>query len=753
MQTEVNSQTVINQTNLSPINGGVLKSPSPLGVTEPVFNLELRSLLYLVKRNTVLIATIIGVALLIGLVVTMVSVPRYSATAKIQIDQQADRILEDENAVQPEVAIQDADRFLRTQVDILQSRSLSMRVAKSLNLIGSQAFFEAMGEDSPKSDGRLTPERAAEEGTLKLLRENLSVELPRDSRVVAISFESPDAELAAKIANVYAREYIANNLQRKFNSSDYAREFLSRQLAEAKERLEESERELNEYSRSAGIIRTGQGATDDQGRTRPSESIVSTSLVQLNEATLVARADRIAAEGKWRSASGAQALALSEVLANPAVQQLLQQRATVQATLEQERARYFDDHPSVKAQIAQLEEINNQLSTLSTNLKNSLREQYRAALLRESELAKQVEVLKAASQREQQLGVQYGILSRETDTNRIIYDGMLQRYKEISAAAGISANNVSLVDEATAPILPSSPDLVLNLALALLGGLAVSAIFVTLREQLDDIIRVPDEIEQKLGIPVLGSVPMESASGELSEILGDPKSSLSEAYSALRTALLYSTADGLPRSISVTSTQAGEGKTTTSFALSVRFASLDKRVLLISADLRRPSLHNLLGLPNERGLADLLTSDTPLSEIMMTTSYPNLDFVASGPISPNPTELLGGPRLRKLIEETSRLYDVVIVDGPPVLGLADAPQLASVVSATIFVIESNRGSRGETKSALRRLRSGHATIIGALLTKVDRRIVGQNYGYYDYDYTYDYGSSGGTSFVRRKDSK
>lgn len=752
MKTNVDSLVESNATTRSP-SGEEFSKHEGLVVQEPIFNFDLRSLLYLVKRNVLMISTVVGVALVLGLVVTMLSTPRYNARAQIQIDQQADRILEDQNSVQPEVAIQDADRFLRTQVDILNSRALSLRVARALNLIGSKSFFEAMGEPLPQTDGRLTPAKALEEGTLKLMQENMSVDLPRDSRVVTISFESPDADLAARIANVYAREYIASNLQRKYDSSDYARKFLSDQLAEAKARLEKSEQELNEYSRSAGIIRTGEGTVDERGRTRPSESIVSASLIQLNEAALVARADRIAAEGKWRSAAGAQTLAISEVLANQAVQQLLQQRATVQASLQKERASHFDDHPSVKALVAQLAEVNSQLDKLSSNLKNSLREQYRAAVLRESELASQVATLKAASLREQQLGVRYGILSRETDTNRIIYDGMLQRFKEISAAAGISTNNVSLVDEATAPVLPSSPDLVVNLALALLGGLAASAILVTLREQLDDVIRVPDEIEQKLGLAVLGSIPVESDSGDILEILNDPKSRLSEAYSALRTALTYSTTDGAPRSISVASTQAGEGKTTTSFALARRFAGLDKRVLLISADLRRPTLHNLFGLPNTKGLSDALTSDIPLTDVLTPTSIANLDFIASGPIAPNPTELLGGPRLRRLIEETSQIYDLVIVDGPPVLGLADAPLLSTVVQATIFVIESNRGSRGETKSALRRLRAARANLVGAVLTKIDRRIVGQNYGYYDYDYSYDYVAQAKPFFSKRFKSK
>ncbi len=719
-------------------NPGEMLSSTDTRNVEPVFNFDIRSFLYLVRRNAGLIATIIGVALVLGTVVTMLTTPRFVASAQLQIDQEADRVLENQNAVQPEVAIQDADRFLRTQVDVINSRTMSLRVARALGLIGSKAFFDAMGENLPKAEGPIAPARALEEATLELIRKHLTIDLPRESRVVKISFESPDPELAARIANTYSREYIASNLQRKYDSSDYAREFLSKQLANAKIRLENSERELNEYSRLAGIIRTGEGVVDEQGRTRPSESITNMSLIQLNQAALTARADRIAAEGKWRAVSNARTLTIPEVLANPAVQQLLQERASIQADLQQERTRYFDGYPAVQQLITQLAEVDSQLDAITANIKTSMYEQFRAATLRESQLNAQVTQLKGVSTREQQLSVRYGILAREADTNRTLYDGLLQRFKEVSAASGISTNNVSLVDEATPPLLPSSPRLIVNLALALLAGIGIAAVVVVLREQLDDVIRIPEEIEKKLGISVLGSIPLEISDQDLSAILEDPKSRLSEAYNTIRTALTYSTTEGTPNSVSIASTQAGEGKTTTSYALSRKFADLGKRVLLISADLRRPSIHTLFQVTNERGLSDLLTSRVSIESMLTPTNIENLDFLSSGPVPPNPTELLGGTRLREIINQASKDYDLVIVDGPPVLGLADAPLLAAVVQSVIFVIESNRGSPGETKSALRRLQTAHGNIIGAVLTKMDRRSVGSNYGYYDYEYSYEY---------------
>ncbi|MGN3975246.1 GumC family protein [Tsuneonella sp. SYSU-LHT278] len=699
--------------------------------------IDLRELYGAIRRNRWLILGVVTAAVLLGLVATMLMTPRYTATASIQIDQESARILESQD-VQPVAAYQDADRFLQTQVDVLKSRAMALRVLDSLGMRGKpDEFVDRMG-------GRLDPEIAdnavaRDQALLGLMEDNLAVDLPRESRVVSISFESPDPALAARIANAYAAEYIAYNLERKFNSSSYARDFLSKQLSLARERLEDSERAVTDYARSAGLIRTSDPTAENRGSSSPT-SVTTASLVQQNQAVNAATTARIAAEQRWRAVADQSPLAISDVQSNQAVQQLLTARAQKQAELEQELAVHQSGHPSVIALRAQVDEINAQLNAIASGIKRSIRTAYDVALRQERALLGQVSALTGETLAEQDRGVRLGILQREADTNRTLYDGLLQRYKEVSAQSGITDNNVSKVDEAVPPTSPSSPNLKLNLALALLAGLGLAAVLVFLREQLDDTVRLPDDLESKLGLQLLGVVP-DIGDDEVLELLQQPKSRLAEAYNALRTSVLHSSATGLPRAILVTSTQAGEGKSTTSFALAKGLASLGRNVLLMDVDLRKPSLHRLVGEQHGAiGLSSVLANQSELAEVVKTRSegLGQLSYVVAGPIPPSPTELLGSNRMAELLVSLRSQYDAVVMDGPPVLGLADSPTIAADVDATIFVIEAGRSHRGASKLALRRLRAAGARVLGGVMTKFEPT-GSSDYGYYGYDY-YAYGA-------------
>jgi capsular exopolysaccharide synthesis family protein len=345
-----------------------------------------------------------------------------------------------------------------------------------------------------------------------------------------------------------------------------------------------------------------------------------------------------------------------------------------------------------------------------------VRSDYDAARAAEQALIRTVGELKGDSLAEQDRSVQYNLLAREADTNRTIYDGLLQRYKELNASAGISASNISIIDLADVPTGPSSPSLPKFVAFALLAGLAAAAGIVFLRDQIDDTVKVPEDVEQKLGVTLLGVVP-EIADADPGTALADPKSPASEAYSSLRSTLLYSTPNGLPRSMMVTSSQPAEGKSTTSAALARRFAMMGKRVVLIDLDLRRPSLHKSFGVENKRGMSDLLTSSDPLAAHQFAAVEPNLTLIPSGPIPPSPTELLSTSRFSKLLDEMEDQFDVVVIDSPPVLGLADAPLISALVDGVVMVVEANGARRGSTRSALGRLRMMNSTILGAVLTK------------------------------------
>ena len=703
---------------------------------------DFRQVISAVQSNLWLIALIVAAALSIALVSTMLQTKRYTASSSIQISNSSGRVLgskEDQPGDNGDVAY-DVDRFLKTQVDILQSRGLALRVAQKLNLIGSPRLVRAQGMSAPS--GTVAPD-AQRDTAIALLIGNLSVNLPRDSRIVTISYVSADPDLSAQIANAYASEFIQANLQQKFDSSSYARNFLGEQLQEAKGRLETSERAVNTYARGAGLINTGSSTVegpDGTSRTDRGGSVTASSMSQVNMAANDATARRIEAEGKWRAVSSGPLLSSPIVLANPTVVTLLSQRATIEAELSQDRANHLDDYPTVKAKRAQLTAINQQLNSVAGNVKNSVRQEYQGALSTEQALKGKVEQLKSETLSEQDRSVQYNLLAREADTNRQLYEGLLERYKTLNAMAGVSLSNISIIDNAEVPKAPSSPNLVKNLLLGLIAGLGLAALLVFFRDQFDDAIRVPEDIEGKLGMSLLGVVP-KSAADSPDQALLDPKSPISEAYNSLRGSLLYSTPQGFPQIMLVTSAQAAEGKTTTSLAIASGFARMGRRVLLIDADMRRPSLQTRMNVSNERGLSTLLTSSDPLEQVMLSSGQANLTLLPAGPIPPSPTELLSTARMEDILQAAARQFEVVVVDSPPILGLADAPLMSALVDGVIIVVEADRSRRGALKSALRRLRAMRPVLLGAVLTKFDplksanRHSEYYGHQYYQYDST------------------
>lgn len=696
--------------------------------------IDFRYILSAIRANLLVISAIIAAALALALVVTLLDTKRYTASASVQINDQSQRVLGNDEDIQSQVNnAWDTDRALQTQVDMLKSRALATRVMKRLHLEGNARFYEQMEVTPPDAGASPTMLR---ELTIGLLRGNLEVRLPRNSRIAAITFNSTDQKLSADVANAYAEEFIQATLQQRYDSSSYARNFVANQLQEAKAKLEQSERNLNTYARAAGLIRTRDVDSNDGGKSSGSgaSSVTTASLLQLNAAASQARANRIAAEAKLRSISSKSLFADREAMSNPAVQSLFTQRAEVEAKLQDELTRHLEGHPNVRQLRAQLKTIDAQLTLAAQNVRSAARAEYEAAVTTERQLEAQVNALKVATLAEQDSSVQYNLLAREADTNRALYDGLLQRYKELNASAGISTSNIAIIDRAEPPTGPSSPNLMKNLAYALLFGLGLAAVVTFLRSQFDDTVRVPEDVEHKLELPLLGVIPRARADSPDDE-LADPKSPVSEGYNSLRGALLYSTSHGLPKSLLVTSSQPSEGKTTTSFAIAQGFARMGRRVLLVDVDLRRPSLHKRIGLNNDKGMSTLLTHQDSIDHVVQQTGTANLAAITSGPVPPSPTELIASTRMEELIGELTGRYDVVVFDCPPILGLADAPLMSALVDGVVFIIESERARRGSLKSALRRLRTMRPVLLGAVLTMFDPSKAGHRYSeYYGYDY-------------------
>ncbi|MFL6863161.1 MAG: polysaccharide biosynthesis tyrosine autokinase, partial [Allosphingosinicella sp.] len=384
--------------------------------------------------------------------------------------------------------------------------------------------------------------------------------------------------------------------------------------------------------------------------------------------------------------------------------------------------------------------IRRESSTVAGGRVNTLLAQYRAAAATERMIQSKVNTAKGQVLGIRADSIQYNILQRSVDTTRAMYDTLLDRYKQVGVAGGVGSNNVSVVDRAEVPGGPYKPNLMLNLliglALGLLGGMGAALAL----EFLNDTIKSPDDVRDKLQLASLGVIPKKKGAEAVAEELKDQSSALSEAYYSLRTSLQFTTDTGAPKSLLITSTRAAEGKSSTTLALAQNFARLGNRVLLIDADLRKPAF--VTGVDSEDGLSRLITNQDSVQKHVLKTQFENLALLPCGPLPPNPAELLASPRLKAIINEAIGLYDMVIVDGPPVLGLADAPLLGGVCRATLLVIESGKTRTKAASDAIARLRAAGANIVGAVLTKFQARSHGYGYGYgYGYE-PYRYGGVG-----------
>lgn len=703
---------------------------------EAVVEFDLARYLRMLVKHRFLIGGAILAALVIGVVVTLLTTPTYVASSTIQIDREGARVLSRESDVVASEAQAQAEEFYQTQYGLLRSRSLAERVVDSLGLANSDAFFTAM-DVSPPSDEGTAAQRADRRRrvAINVVRSNLTIAPVRGSRLVAIRFESPDPQLAARVSNAVSENFIQASLDRRFESSSYVRDFLEERIAQTRTKLEEAERQLVAYAAQQQIInlRDQTSASDQQ------ESLASRNLATLNASLAAARAARIAAEERWRSARTTPLQSLPQVLENDAVQRLNEERARLNAEYQQKLSVYQPDYPEMAQLRARIAELDRGIGEIGAAVRDSVRAEYQTALNEEQSLQAQVEGLKGDVLDLRDRSIQYNILQREIDTSRTLYDGLLQRYREVGIAGGVTANNVSIIDRAQTPSAPAKPDLVLNLLIALLAGIVLGVVAAILFELLDETLATPEDIEQKLNLPVLGVIPLLEKGRRPAEALADVRSGFSEAYYSLRTALQFTTPNGAPTTLLVTSARPGEGKSTTAFAVALNLARVGKKVLLADGDLRNPSLHRVLGLDNGQGFSNLLAGSGDLQDLAIDSGYRGLSFLPCGPLPPNPAELWGSDRVRAVMAEAAKHYDHLVIDGPPVLGFADGPLLAAAVNGSIFVIESRSTRRAQARGAIRRLAIGRGRILGVVVTKFNAQSA--SYGGYDYAYDYNYGAS------------
>ncbi|MCY7313021.1 MAG: polysaccharide biosynthesis tyrosine autokinase, partial [Pseudoxanthomonas sp.] len=693
----------------------------------------------LVKRRWQVLGLLAAVVAL-ALLHTLMTPPTYRSTVVMQISNQEQQVVPIGGMGAGMGGRWDPE-FMQTQLELLKSRSLSERVAEDLDLDSAalDGLYQPSWLEQVKGLLRPAPKASAEQNVTAaesaaflgsvtdVVRDGLSVEPILQSRLVQVNFDSQVPAFSARVANAIAEGFIAADLDRRVGASSYAKGFLEDQLRQTKSRLEDSERKLVAFAQKENLVSSAEG-----------ESLAGQNLGDLNSALATAQEQRIRAQARWSQAQAASGAALpADMLSNSIIRTLQQQRAELQGTYQQKLQVFKADYPEMLQLKGQLDDLNKQITSELRNIRASVKAEYDAAASQERLLLGQLSALRTQVLDVDSRSIDYNIIKREVDTNRQLYDSLLQRYKEVGVTGDVRTNNISIIDRAEVPEGRFAPSISRNLAIGLALGLLLGVLLAFLLEFLDDTLKTPEDIEQRLKLAVLGIIP-KLKKQQPTDALHDPRSAFSEAYRSVRTALQFSTHDGVPKVLLVTSPGPGEGKSTSALMLARNFAQLGKRVLLVEADLRNPSLHKTLGLRAEAGLSNLLAGAVSLDAVVLGTDNVRLKVILAGPLPPNPAELLSGSRLISLLSVAAENYDQIIIDGPPIMGIADAPILANAVGATLMVIHSGKTRISTAQAALKRLLSVRAHVIGALITQYDTKAAGYGYSYEGY---YAYGGT------------
>lgn len=709
------------------------------------FSFDLREYLRIFYKRKWLILSVLVAVVALGAVRTLMQTPIYSSTVRLQIDRNSMEIVKG-GQVTPNTSPYSHD-FLPTQFELLKSFALAERVASKLKL-GDDANFltpqqsSIMGtikgfftsQTAPKSEGSVLKGERKDRyrWAAGMIQGRINVRPVPQTVMVDVSYSDPVPARAHKIANALGEAFVASNLDKRFQATAYAKVFLEDQLTQLKLRLQESQKALINFAQKERIVATGDKEKN--------ASIAQTNLAAANATLGALVAERIKNEQLWKQLSKATAINLPQLLTNQVIEQLRAQRNALVTQYQEKLETFKPRYPAMVQINNKLNEIDRQLSAEVETIKDSLKARYEASKSQEVEMKKQIETLTAEVLDLQHRSIKYNILKREAATNRQLYDGLLQRHKEVSIAGGVGVNNVFVIEKARVPGAPSSPNirraLLLSFALGLGAGLGAAYLL----EQFDDRISTPDEVEQISGLALLGVIPKLGDGENVAAEIANPRSAISEAYRSLCTALQFSTESGLPKTLLITSANPGEGKSSTTLAIARHFATMGLKVLLVDADLRNASLHIKLSCDNTVGLSTYLTGNCTPPEAFQATEVANLALMASGPLPPNAGDLLGKPRFFSLLSVGLEVFDLIVVDAPPIMGLADAPLMSNATEATVFVIGAGEARSGQVKGALKRLQLGRAPVIGTVLTKFDSKAAGYGYGYgYGYgaqDYTY-----------------
>ena len=676
---------------------------------------------------------------------TFTTVPLYRAQARIQIDEEQTTAQTDFK--EPSLVYSDPEPYYQTQYKILQGRDLALRAVKRLEL-ASVPEFNGRGAKPPMltqiiddiktkiaapfRGGTGTPSvrpvlPTNENQQADALLGRVQVAPVRGSRLVDLYFISAEPQFAARAVNVLAEEYVNQNLEFRLQNTDKTLQWLTEEVAKQQNVVQASERMLAEY-------RENQNALSLEDR----QNIIVSRLNQVNDAASHARMTRIQKEALYNQVLAAKDReGLSVIASNPFVQQLKSRIVELQRDKVRLEDRYGQKHPDVQRVNDQIADTQRQLDQEVDKSLAGIKADYQAAKDEEKQLSVDLEGQKAQATDLNRKSIDYSVLQREAESNRQVYESLLQREKELRVVSNSRANNVRLLDRAEVPGAPFTPNTRRAWLMAVLFGLGFGIAAAFAIDYLDDTVKTPEDVTWRLHLNFLGLVP--KVHGERHPLLSGPvPHDFGEAFRALRTALVASSGTDATRLIAITSTQPLEGKTTTAVNIALALAIGGARVLLIDADMRRPSLHKAMRLPNDRGLAELLGGKARMREVVQRCGDPNLLVIPAGRTPPNPSELLASDRMRAFLHQlTTGPFDWVIIDTPPVLAVTDAVVLAPLVHSVSFVVGAEMTRWRLAERAIETLQAGHPRSIAAILNRVD---FDRNRYYYSRYYGHQYKS-------------
>jgi polysaccharide biosynthesis transport protein len=723
---------------------GYAYGPLAAGAMPPNDNGLLQYLPVLRKHRWTILATII-IVVTITTIVTLRTLPIYEAVGRIAIGHENNDVLgfkgPGESFTNDEYDY-DYSIALDTQMKILQSDAIALATAKALQLDKDPAFtHKPVNSDS----GQLaTVDPAVEAALMGFVQGGLRLSIIPKTRIIEIRFANPDPQLAAKVVNTIVNVYVEQNFKTKFDSAMQTSDWLSKQLTDLQLKVETSQEKLVRYQREHGIL----GMDEKQ-------NIVTAKLDELNRELTSAEADRIQKEARYRLSLSGNPELIAASDANTLLGKLRQQESELRTQIAQAEVQLGPQHPKIRELNNQLTQVQSSLRSEIDKLAGHIRADFQTASQRESMLHGAMESQKQQANKLNENAIEYSLLKRDVDTNRQLYEGLLQKLKEASVSAGLKSSNIRIVDVARVPLAPSKPDKRRNVMLALAMGLVGGVVLAFVLEAVDNTVRTPEQAQALTTLPSLGIIPATSSmflrtrdQKSLGEHSGSkdgielvtyrrPKSDVSESYRALRTAILLSATGAPPKVMLITSALPQEGKTTTSVNIAVVLAQKGARVLLVDGDLRRPSIHKVFNLKPKVGLSTLLTGSSKLeNSVTHVPQVPNLFLLPAGPPPPHPAELLGSTLMKQYIEQWRNEYDHIIFDTPPALSVTDSILLSVDMDSVVLVVRSGN----TTKAALRRTRElldqVNARVLGVVVNAVDVNSP-------DYYHYYYYGSKYG----------